>query len=99
MCSRITEIISDAIPSKIITKKTGDKVRFNDKCKGFKKETQDLSPAKEEEQQCKQGKIQESKTDLQQGRERSKKRKYNTKLNEDLNYEQQSQQQEVVASY
>ena len=37
LCSRITEIISDAmdlyIPSKTVTKKTGDKAWFNDKCR------------------------------------------------------------------
>ena len=88
VCSRITEIISDAmdlhIPSKIITKKTGDKVWFNDKCRRASRKKRKIFRQLRKNNNSANKEIFKKARQTYNKAEKEVKRKYNTKLRDDL---------------
>lgn len=87
-CSKVTDIICDAmdlfIPSKIVTKKIGDKAWFDDKCRrAARKKRRLFKKSKKDKTDTSKAKFVEARRSYNQV-EKQARRRYNTKLREDL---------------
>ena len=86
-CSKVTDIICDAmdlfIPSKIVTKKIGDKAWFDDKCRRTARKKRRLFQKSKDNSDTSKAKFVEARRSYNQA-EKLARRRYNIKLREDL---------------